>query len=79
MAFSTYAGMIDVRLPSSAIQTSDADFRQDFAISAGVEDSLPPVLEILQTVDPDFRAVPHHADRATVVAFQNAKARAWIS
>ena len=73
VAFSTYAGMIGVRLPSSAMQTGDADFAQDFAISAGVEDSLPPILEVLQSVDPDFRAVPHQADRAKVVAFENAK------
>ena len=59
VAFSTYAGIIGVRLPSSAMQTGDADFAQDFAISAGVEDSLPPVLKVLQSVDPDFRAVPH--------------------
>ncbi|PDS41428.1 hypothetical protein CO662_23445 [Rhizobium anhuiense] len=73
VAFSTYAGMLGVRLPSSAMQTGDADFAQDFAISAGVEDSLPPVLEVLQSVDPEFRPVPHHADKAKVAAFQNAK------
>lgn len=77
VAFSAYAGMICVRLPSSAMQTGDADFEQDFAISAGVGDSLPPVLKVLQSVDPDFdpdfRAVPHQADKAKVVAFQNAK------
>jgi hypothetical protein len=73
VAFSTYAGMLGVRLPSAAMQTGDADFAQDFAISAGVEDSLPPVLEVLQSVDPEFRAVPHQADKAKVVAFQNTK------
>jgi hypothetical protein len=73
VAFSTYAGMLGVRLPSSVMQTGDADFAQDFAISAGVEDSMPPVLEVLQSVDPEFRAVPHQADKAKVVAFQNAK------
>ncbi|TVZ73929.1 hypothetical protein BCL32_2220 [Rhizobium mongolense USDA 1844] len=69
VAFSTYAGTLGIRLPSSAMQTGDADF----AISAGVQDSLPPVLEILQSVDPAFRAVPHQADKAKMVAFQNAK------
>lgn len=29
--------------------------------------------EVLQSVDPEFRAVPHQADKAKVVAFQNAK------
>ncbi|MGO8484665.1 GSU2403 family nucleotidyltransferase fold protein, partial [Rhizobium leguminosarum] len=64
VAFSTYAGMLGVRLPSSAMQTGDADFAQDFAISAGVEDSLPPVLEVLRSIDPEFRPVPHQADKA---------------
>lgn len=73
VAFSTYAGMLGVRLPSAALQTGDADFAQDFAISAGVQDTLPPILDILQSVDPEFRAVPHQADKAKVVAFVNAR------
>lgn len=73
VAFGTYAGLLGVRLPSSAMQTSDADFAQDFAISAEVGDSLPPVLEVLQSVDPSFRAIPHQSDQAKVVAFVNAK------
>jgi hypothetical protein len=73
VAFSTYAGLLGVRLPSSAMQTGDGDFAQDFAISAEVGDSLPPVLEVLQSVDRSFHAVTHHADKAKVVSFQNAK------
>ncbi|AFL51365.1 hypothetical protein ABIE78_002813 [Sinorhizobium fredii] len=73
VAFSCYAGLLGVRLPSTAMQTGDADFAQDFAISAEVGDSLPPILEILQSVDPAFRAVPHQADKAKVVAFQNGR------
>lgn len=73
VAFGTYAGLLGVRLPSSAMQTGDADFAQDFAISAEVGDSLPPVLEILQSVDPGFRPIPHQSDRAKVTAFINGK------
>lgn len=73
VAFSTYAGLLGVRMPSAAMQTGDADFAQDFAISAEVGDTLPPVLEVLQSVDPAFGPVPHQADKAKVVAFQNAK------
>ncbi|QWK80826.1 nucleotidyltransferase family protein [Ochrobactrum sp. BTU1] len=73
VAFSTYAGMLGVRLPAAAMQTGDADFAQDFAISSEVQDSLPPILEILQSVDPQFRAVPHHADKASVTTFVNGK------
>ncbi|HLP69354.1 MAG TPA: GSU2403 family nucleotidyltransferase fold protein [Rhizobium sp.] len=71
VAFSCYSGLLGVRLPNTVIQTGDADFAQDFAISAGVEDSLPPILEVLQSVDETFRAVSHQADKAKVVAFTN--------
>lgn len=53
------------------MQTGDADFAQDFAISAEVEDSLPPILDLLRSIDSTFRAVPHQADNAKVVALSN--------
>jgi hypothetical protein len=71
VAFHCYSGILGVRLPSSSMQTGDTDFAQDFAISAEVGDSLPPVLALLQSVDPSFRRVPHQADRARVSAFIN--------
>lgn len=72
VAFSCYPGLLGVRMPPSAAQTGDADYAQDFAISAEVGDSLPPILEILQSVDLTFRAIPHQNDRARVTAFVNA-------
>jgi len=72
VAFQCYSGILGIRLPNSAMQTGDADYAQDFAISDEVDDSLPPILELLQTVDPTFRAVPHQRDKARVVAFVNA-------
>lgn len=72
VAFQCYSGILGLRLPSAAMQTGDADYAQDFAISAEVGDSLPPVLELLQSVDPTFRAVPHQADKARMTVFQNA-------
>ncbi|MBD9596310.1 hypothetical protein IB270_26060 [Ensifer sp. ENS05] len=71
VAFGCYSGLLGVRLPNTAIQTGDADFAQDFAISSGVEDRLPPILEVLRSVDETFQAVPHQADKAKVVAFTN--------
>jgi len=56
VAFITYAGMPGVQLPATTMQTGDADLAQDFAISAEVQDSLPPILEIRQSVDPQCRA-----------------------
>lgn len=73
VAFSCYPGLLGMRMPSTAMQTGDADYAQDFAISSEVGDSLPSVLEVLQSVDPGFRAVPHQADKAKVAAFKNGK------
>ncbi|KQW55678.1 hypothetical protein ASD03_19200 [Ensifer sp. Root127] len=50
------------------MQTGDADLAMD---PQEVDDSLPPILGILEAVDPSFRAVPHQADKARVTAFVN--------
>ncbi len=70
VAFQTYAGILGVRLPLAALLTGDADLAQDYAISREVEDSLPPILELLQGVDPTFRPVPHRSGSAASSAFQ---------
>jgi hypothetical protein len=44
------------------MQTADADFAQFHSISVATGDSIPPVLDILRSVDPTFREVPHQAD-----------------
>jgi hypothetical protein len=73
VAFQCYSGLLGVRLPMAAILTGDADIAQDYdAISHEVEDSLPPILELLQGVDPSFRPVPHRSGSAASSAFQNA-------
>ena len=69
VAFQTYAGILGVRLPMAALLTGDADLAQDYAISHEVEDSLPPILDLLQAVDPSFRAVPHRSGGAASSAF----------
>ncbi|PZM17239.1 GSU2403 family nucleotidyltransferase fold protein [Rhizobium tubonense] len=71
VAFSTYSGILGVRLPSAAMQTGDADFAQDFAISTEVGDSLPPIVELLKSVDETFRPVPHRSGAAASSAFVN--------
>lgn len=71
VAFQCYAGLLGVRLGGSALQTGDADFAQFHAISAAVEDSLPPMLEILQRVDPTFREIPSQTDSRKSFAFEN--------
>jgi hypothetical protein len=73
VAFQSYGAYLGVRLPMAAIQTGDADLAQDYAISAEVGDSLPPILDLLQGVDPTFRAVPHISGSRRSHAFRNAQ------
>jgi len=72
VAFQCYSGLLGVRLPMAAILTGDADIAQDYAISREVEDSLPPILDLLHGVDPSFRPVPHRSGGVESSAFQNA-------
>ncbi|MGC4409976.1 hypothetical protein D4A92_22555 (plasmid) [Rhizobium rosettiformans] len=72
VAFQCYSGLLGIRLPMAAILTGDADIAQDYAISREVEDSLPPLVELLQDVDPSFRPVSHRSGSAASTAFQNA-------
>lgn len=71
VAFQCYSGLLGVRLPMAAILTGDADIAQDYAISREVEDSLPPIIELLQGVDASFRPVPHRSGSAASSTFQN--------
>lgn len=71
VAFGCYAGLLGVRLPNASLQTGDADFAQDFAVSAEVLDSIPPILDVLHGVDPSFRAIPHQSGRAGATGFVN--------
>lgn len=58
IAYQTYSGMLGVKLPSPALQTGDVDIAQFMTISIGVEDSTPPVLDVLKEVDKTFRPAP---------------------
>ncbi len=71
VAFGCYAGLLGVRLPTASLQTGDADFAQDFAVSAEVLDSIPPILDVLHAVDPSFRAIPHPSGKHGSTAFVN--------
>ena len=71
VAFQCYAGLLGVRLASTAMQTGDADFAQFHSVSAAVGDTLPPILEVIKTVDPSFREIPHQIDGRQTTAFEN--------
>ncbi len=72
VAFQCYSGLLGVRLPMAAMLTGAADIAQDYAMSREVEDSLPPIVELLQSVDASFRPVLHRSGSAASSAFQNA-------
>jgi hypothetical protein len=71
VAFPCYAGLLGVRLGGSALQTGDADFAQSHAISAAVDDTMPPMLGVLRGVDATFREVPSQADSRRATKFEN--------
>ena len=71
VAFQSYAGMLGVRLPNASMQTGDADFAQFHSVSAAIDDSMAPMLEILQAVDPTFREIPHQSDTRKTTRYGN--------
>jgi len=70
IAFQTYARLLGVRLRAAAVHTGDNDIAQDYAISREVEDTPPPIVDLLQEVDPSFRPVPHRSGSVASSAFQ---------
>jgi hypothetical protein len=71
-AYQTYAGVLGVRLPAAPIMTGDVDFAQFHSVSMLVKDTMPPMLETLQSVDKTFRERAHLNSKATT-AYVNAK------
>jgi hypothetical protein len=70
VAYQTYGTVLGYRLAGAAMQTGDIDIAQFHSVSVAVEDSIPPVLDILKSVDPTFAPVPRLGDRAGPSAFQ---------
>ena len=71
VAFQTYAGLLGSKLPSASVMTQDADFARFKAISDAVDESMPPILDVLREVDGSFKPVPN-LDPQSVTAFINA-------
>ncbi len=61
-AYGCYAGLLGVRLASTALATDDADFAQFWGVSENIGESMQPPLTILKGVDPSFREMPHIND-----------------
>jgi hypothetical protein len=71
VAFQAYAGPLGIKLPGRPLQTQDADFAQFWGISENVGDSMPPVLDVLRSVDETFKEVPNINDPLVTTAYRN--------
>jgi hypothetical protein len=67
IAFQTYGPMLGTPLPAAALSTQDVDIAQFQPVSLAIEDKTPKMLEILQSADASFRALPglHEPTQAT--------------
>ncbi|MET4147996.1 hypothetical protein ABIC08_002210 [Bradyrhizobium sp. RT9b] len=69
VAYQCYSAILGRRLDAVAMQTGDADFAQFHEISVAIKDSIPPILQVLQEVDPTFREVPSQTDSRVSTQF----------
>lgn len=69
VAYQTYGTVLGYRLPGAAMQTGDIDLAQFHSISVAVDDSIPPVLDVLRSVDNSFKPAPHLNDAAGVTKY----------
>ncbi|WP_411033041.1 GSU2403 family nucleotidyltransferase fold protein [Shinella sp. BYT-45] len=69
-AFQAYPGLLGVRFDKASLQTGDADFAQFHSVSAAVEDSIPPVLQVIRSVDKSFREIPHRNGSTQATQFR---------
>ncbi|HUD52760.1 GSU2403 family nucleotidyltransferase fold protein [Parvibaculum sp.] len=61
-AYQTYSAMLGTRLPRASMQTGDVDIAQYTTVSVAIEDTTPPMLDVLRAIDPSFRAIPDIVD-----------------
>jgi hypothetical protein len=61
VAYQTYGGILGVKLPAPTMQTADLDLAQSRAISVAIaeDEQTPAFLDILQKIEPSFRALPN--------------------
>lgn len=69
IAYQTYGTVLGYRIADTAMQTGDIDIAQFHSLSVGVEDSIPPILEVLQGVDEKFRPAPQLNDQLGTTRF----------
>lgn len=69
IAYQTFGTVLGYRLAGAALQTGDIDLAQFHSVSVAVEDSIPPVLQVLREVDETFSPAPALNDAIGVTKF----------
>lgn len=73
MAYQVYGPMLGVRLGGAALMTEDVDIAQFRSISIAVDDEVPPLLDTLQAVEPEFQPVSKPLYEETPIAFLSSR------
>ncbi len=69
-AYQTYSAVLAARLAGAGLETEDVDVAQFAPISVAVGDQIPPVLDVLRSVDPSFRPVSEQTDNRRATKYQ---------
>lgn len=69
VAFQTYPALLGIHLSETAMMTGDADFAQFHSISVAIDDTMPPILDVLKEVDPSFTPIPHVSGKPASTQF----------
>lgn len=72
VAYQCYPAYLGIPLPSTAMQTGDADFAQFHSISSEVGDQMEPVGDVLRSLDPSFHEIMHPIEGRQHTMFSNA-------
>ena len=71
VAFQTYPALLGIHLSETAMMTGDTDFAQFHSISVAIDDTMPPILDVLKEVDPSFAPIPHVSGRPASTQFMS--------
>lgn len=69
VAFQTYSAALGYSLAATMAQTNDIDIAQFQPVSVAVDDSIPPILDVLHSVDRTYKPLPGLHDSEGVTRF----------
>lgn len=72
-AFQCYGGILGVKMSGSSLMTQDLDAAQFYDVSHMVNDSIPPILDVLRQVDETFDAIPDTFTPTRAARFRSKK------